>query len=126
MSAITSSLSEMDGVIEEWKRTHPETLRKPPRERASIILRNRLRFVGALGKIHEGMKTDPRFATDTDLAEEFGRRLSQVRKDLGELQTRWRIADVERDYEGYARASAPFAESALAFARWAREAYHKR
>lgn len=125
MSAITASLSEMDGVIEEWKRTHPETLRKPPRERASIILKNRLRFVAALGKIHEELKTDPRLAANADLAQEFAGRLSQVRKDLGELQTKWRIADVEKDYEGYAVASSPFAEGALSFVRWAKDAYLK-
>jgi hypothetical protein len=125
MSGINGFLSEMDGVIEDLKRTQPETARKQPRERAAIILQNRQRFISALSKLYEEIKTDPKLAGNPALAAEFTSRLSDVRKKLADLQAKWRMVTVEADFDGYARESGPVAEGILAFVRWARDAYFK-
>ena len=122
MSGIRDSLTEMFGVVEHLQKSSAETARKAPRERAAIISQNRQRYVTALSKLHEQAKLDPGLNSKPELVSEFETRLGELRRKLGDLQVQWRMINIEADFDGYARDSAPVAAKTMEFVNWARVA----
>ena len=65
------------------------------------ILDRRLVYAKENAKLLEAVKSDVRLARNPEIAAQFAARISQMRVQMGRMQVKWRIPEVEADPAGY-------------------------